>query len=674
MAVNVWRVFQIGRLGQTVLKTVFSPGCCCGKRCAGAAALLFGDWRRTGALTVAGLCLLGAMGARGQGGAGLFLWWNPSPTGVSYNLYYGTASRTYTNEQSVGNVTNATVSGLIPGTTYYFAATAVGATGEESVFSNEFVYSVPGVAPTMSSIPDQVADENSATGPLPFTVSDALVPASNLVVSATSSNLVLVPVSNILLGGSGTSRTVTVAPALGQVGSTLITLSVSDGAVSTNSSFVLTVTPLPGITLTSPLNGSGFLAPATITLAAKVISNGHAIAGVQFFNGATLLGQVSAPPYTLVWTSVSAGNYSVMASVTDELGSTATSTPALIAVTNLPSASAPPVVTLSSPTNGGIYLSPAILNLAANVISNGHTVDFIQYYNGGTYLATAFLPPYTLTWLDATPGTCALRCQIYFDTDYFVESSANTIDVIGLLSPWLNTDIGSPGAPGAAGQTNGLYLVSGAGTIGGLSDSFQFVYQPLSGDGKILAYLSSVGDTDSNGFAGVMIRESLASGSEYVALGVTPDGRVLWSTRANTGDLAVSDTSLTGAPPAGWLCLVLRGSTCFGLYSADGVNWTPMGLTSINMGSNTYAGLAVSSGLPNLLNASSFDPVYFNEVVADENGTTSPSSSTDTSSNPAGSTAPATPPTISSISATPWIPRVAPRKPSASSTRRFMTP
>ena len=401
----------------------------------------------------------------------------------------------------------------------------------------------------------------------------------------------------------------------------------SDGIGSNSTTFVLTVTPPPGITLTSPQPGSGFVAPATITLAAEVAANGHTLSTVQFYNGATVLGQAAAPPYTLAWTGASAGNYSFSASVTDELGTTVTSTPVLIAVT-APVVSSPPVVTLTSPAEGGIYLSPANLALAANVISNGHTINAVQYFNGSTSLGTAVQPPYSLTWTDATPGTCTLSVQATYDTSSNVVSSAITIDVIGLPSPWLNTDVGSPQTAGAAGETNGFYLVSGAGTIGGPSDSFQFAYQPMSGNVILYAYVSSVQDTCTNGLAGVMIRESLAPGAQYAAVGLTPDGGIVWSARTNTGSLALSYTwdagslassatsnsgtlaspvpSIGGTSSTAWFCLMLVANTFFGFYSADGASWIAVGSTPSSIGSSSYCGLAVSSGAPNLLNTSSF--------------------------------------------------------------------
>jgi len=59
------------------------------------------------------------------------------PSVVGYKLYYGVASGAYTQTLDVGPATTATISNLIAGTRYYFAATAYNASGVESPFSNE---------------------------------------------------------------------------------------------------------------------------------------------------------------------------------------------------------------------------------------------------------------------------------------------------------------------------------------------------------------------------------------------------------------------------------------------------------------------------------------------------------------------------------------------------------
>jgi hypothetical protein len=71
-------------------------------------------------------------------------WGSSTSVGVTgYNLYYGTSSQTYDKAIPAGTATQATVSDLQPGTTYYFASTAYDSAGNESEFSNEVVFSAP---------------------------------------------------------------------------------------------------------------------------------------------------------------------------------------------------------------------------------------------------------------------------------------------------------------------------------------------------------------------------------------------------------------------------------------------------------------------------------------------------------------------------------------------------
>lgn len=69
---------------------------------------------------------------------------------AGYKIYYGNASRTYSTDVNVGNVTTYTIYNLIEGKAYFFAATAYDFTGNESGYSNEVSYDVP--------IPEPVPD------------------------------------------------------------------------------------------------------------------------------------------------------------------------------------------------------------------------------------------------------------------------------------------------------------------------------------------------------------------------------------------------------------------------------------------------------------------------------------------------------------------------------------
>ena len=92
-----------------------------------------------------GLLILAALSTTVQAGQSVTLAWNRStdPIVAGYNIHYGGTSGTYTNMVNAGSATNATISGLIPGTTYYFAAQTYSSLGVESLFSSEVSYTVP---------------------------------------------------------------------------------------------------------------------------------------------------------------------------------------------------------------------------------------------------------------------------------------------------------------------------------------------------------------------------------------------------------------------------------------------------------------------------------------------------------------------------------------------------
>jgi hypothetical protein len=145
----------------------------------------------------------------------------------------------------VGNVTRATVNGLQAGLTYYFAVTATNSAGLESDYSNEVSTSIPSdltnSPPTITPILDQVIWINGSVGPIPFTVEDAETPASNLVVTGSSTNIILIPNTNIIFGDPGSNRLVTINPITNTTGVSLITLVVSDGAKASSTSFLVRV-------------------------------------------------------------------------------------------------------------------------------------------------------------------------------------------------------------------------------------------------------------------------------------------------------------------------------------------------------------------------------------------------------------------------------------------------
>jgi len=171
---------------------------------------------------------------------------------------------------------------------------------------------------------------------------------------------------------------------------------------------------------------------------------------------------------------------------------------------------------------------------------------------------------------------------------------------------WQGADIGKTGLKGSFSEAAGTITVKGSGTdIGGGADAFQFVSQPLDGDGEIKARVTAVEDTHLGAKAGVMIRESLAADSKHVLLAISAAKGVIFLRRSTIGGTS-AHTNAQGAAPY-WVRLVRAGDTFTAYMSADGAAWKLLGTDSFVMAHNAYAGLAVTAENNGALNTSTFD-------------------------------------------------------------------
>lgn len=94
--------------------------------------------------------------------------------------------------------------------------------------------------PRISDITDQQVFTGVAAIPIIFNISDINDATSTLQLSATSSNIPLLPLTGIQFGGADGTRSVTLTPAAGQTGTSSVTITVSDGTATASDSFVFT--------------------------------------------------------------------------------------------------------------------------------------------------------------------------------------------------------------------------------------------------------------------------------------------------------------------------------------------------------------------------------------------------------------------------------------------------
>ena len=245
-----------------------------------------------------------------------------------------------------------------------------------------------------------------------------------------------------------------------------------------------------------------------------------------------------------------------------------------------------------APPNNWVRLTRSGNLITAYVSANGTAWTQV----GSTTLS---LPASTSIGLAVTSHNNAVLGSASFDN----------VAITPFPVPWSSTNIGSTGLQGGAEYFGSAFTVKGAGTFGGANDAFRYVYRTLSGDGTLIARISTLQDTGTSARVGIMMRDTLAVNSRMAALTVNGSGAWRWQRRGLTGGAVSTTNSSSGTAPNLWVRLVRSGNTVTAYRSTNGTAWTSIGSSTVTMASTCYVGLAVASGSTATLNTSVLDNV-----------------------------------------------------------------
>lgn len=227
----------------------------------------------------------------------------------------------------------------------------------------------------------------------------------------------------------------------------------------------------------------------------------------------------------------------------------------------------------------------------------------------------------SISYSPATVSCATLGSQVInvtaTDGSNNTASCSKTVTVAAggdLPEEWDASSIGS--AHGTAtfpscGEPTYILATNGNTTL--TVDGLFFVNQPLCGDGSITVKVESV---TPQGWAGIMMRETNATGSKKVGLKtklLTQLGREIRSTTNGIGT-----TSLTSVPPGrNWLRITRSGNNFSGYSSPNGVTWyfafsvnvtmsscIEMGMYTesynhVDISTGVFTNVSVTGGIPN---------------------------------------------------------------------------
>jgi hypothetical protein len=173
-----------------------------------------------------------------------------------------------------------------------------------------------------------------------------------------------------------------------------------------------------------------------------------------------------------------------------------------------------------------------------------------------------------------------------------VEQMVTAPQGASLPDGWKSHDIGKVKIPGSATcDAKGAFTINASGWgAWGASDSFHFAYQPLDGDGQIIAHVGKLDQSNGPVVAGVMMRQSPAVDSPMAGACLYPSGEVRMPRRPVSG--AAPFKSAEEQNPQSWVRLTRKGETLSAFRSTDGKFWQLVDSRKIPMEQKVLAGIA----------------------------------------------------------------------------------
>ena len=233
-------------------------------------------------LTLIAVVFLAAAGSAVSAGTASLAWDPVADADLAgYRVYYGTSPTSYTQSVDVGNVTQATISGLTDCTLYYFGVKAYDtASNESTTYSNQVQgWSRPVVTSSTPSAAEQgrtltltIAGANFPTG------ATALFSNAGITVTSTTVNACGQLTLNVTVGAAAT-------PGVSNLDVTDL-----DGVFGTGTAlFTVQATVAPTVASTTPIDGATGISVAvnpTVTFSEAMLASSITATNVRLLDGA----------------------------------------------------------------------------------------------------------------------------------------------------------------------------------------------------------------------------------------------------------------------------------------------------------------------------------------------------------------------------------------------------
>jgi glucose/arabinose dehydrogenase len=149
----------------------------------------------------------------------------------------------------------------------------------------------------------------------------------------------------------------------------------------------------PSVTITNPLDGASFTAPAIVPITATAQDSDGSVTNVAFFDGSTFLGGTNNTPYTVTVTLAS-GSHALTAVATDNLGLSTTSSVVNVSVIT---GNTPLSVTITNPVDNATFGNTDTVTVRTSASDTGGSVTNVQLFNGAVLLRSFSTGPFNFS-------------------------------------------------------------------------------------------------------------------------------------------------------------------------------------------------------------------------------------------------------------------------------------
>ncbi|HIH32607.1 TPA: hypothetical protein HA235_07940 [Candidatus Woesearchaeota archaeon] len=254
----------------------------------------------------------------------------------------------------------------------------------------------------------------------------------------------------------------------------------------------------PNVSITSPVNNANFSVGQSITITASATDVDNNLKNVTFDyedrDGTRyVIGVDSSSPYSVIWNNPLEGKSGLRATARDTLG---LSTVSGVVYVNVNTGNLPPVVSITSPSNGANISegSDVIIQVSASDANNNLKNVTLEYRYGSAVwssMGVKSVGPYTWQFDDAQPGVLSLRAT--------ARDTLGLSTVSGVVNVNVNSGVNNPPTVSITSPaSNGSSVVVGSvlSYAGSISDDNPSL--------NVLWYIDRIGDNQ----AGALIKNT----------------------------------------------------------------------------------------------------------------------------------------------------------------------